>query len=62
VTLNIPTANNGDYKARDLITSDATIPINADVSYGSQEVILNPSFDVPEMTQFQTKTGICGSW
>jgi len=62
VTLNIPTANNGDYKARDLITSDATIPINADVFYGSQEVILNPSFDVPEMTQFQTKTGICGSW
>lgn len=62
ITLNILTITNSNYKARELITSDATIPVNANVTYGAPEVILNPTFDVPSMTQFQTIHEMCGSW
>jgi len=61
-TLNIPTAGNQNYLARELITSDATIPMNANVTYGALEVLLNPNFTVPDVTQFETIHEICGSW
>lgn len=63
LTMDIPSVTSSqDYDARNLITSNAVLPANVVVSYGSQEIILNSPFTVPLTTQFHAEIGICGSW
>lgn len=62
LSLNIPTANSGEYIARQEITSNAVIPGNSTLSYGAQEIILNSNFSVPLTTTFDALIGICGSY